>query len=113
MVSFAEALAERLQDKLVEIYLGDSYEEVNYADNAKTTNSVLVGKVVEALGDCLVINARYANKQKEIVFGNIIYVNAYNINAICELDGSGTLRDAFYSTDETPTLQPGGKHGRR
>lgn len=111
--TYAESIAELLYDKVVEIYLGDSYEEVTYADNSTSVHSALIGKVVSGSGDLLVINSIYIDAvTNEAKYGNMIYVNAYNIKAIVEIDGLGTYRDAIHSANDAAKYVPGGNPNR-
>lgn len=103
-MTYAESIALNLKDKLVQIYFGDVYEETFYADNSVKTPSVLIGKVVGAEGECLILNCFFRNDDGENVLGNVHYLNSINIQAITELDGNGTIKDAISSSNALKNL---------
>lgn len=99
--TFAEFLAETLQDKLVEIYLGDSYEEVSVEQISTSYPAVFCGKIVSAYRECLVINSVYVDKSKTINIGNLVFINERAIRALKQIDGKGVLEDMFLRSKES------------
>jgi hypothetical protein len=97
--TFAEFLAELFKDRFIEIYLGDSYEEVSMEQTSTSYPAVLCGKVVTAYRECLVINAAYVSgvpkpgKPQQLQLGNLLFVNERSIRALTEIDGKGILED--------------------
>ena len=61
--TFAELIAKTMKDKVVEVYIGDSYEDIKYDDSTTKYPAVLVGKVVTAYAECLVLNCIYVDKK--------------------------------------------------
>ncbi len=111
MPSYIEQVAELLEGKMVEVYIGDQYEEVSFSDNAKSVCSVLCGKLVSGTGELLILDSFFKDRHAKIMkHGNMIYINTYSVVAIVEINGNGTLRDAIHSADDSPGYQPGGKH---
>lgn len=108
MSTYIETVFEMLQDQMVEVYIGDTYESISYADSGKNNYAVIVGRFIDAKGDCMVLNSVH-RKGKILVHGNKIYINGYNIYAIVAMDGHGTIRDAILSADDSPFFQPQGK----
>lgn len=101
-ITFAELLAKTWAGKIVEVYIGDNYENVNYDDATVNYASVLIGKVVTAYAECLVLNCIYVDqKTKSHKFGNIVCLNERAIRTITEVDDSGVLRDTFLSTRDS------------
>lgn len=113
MKTYVESLVDFLKDKLVELYVGDQYEQVAYSDNTQNVSSVLVGKIVGGEGDCLIFDSLYRDKiDKKQKHGNIVYINGYNIRAACELNGSGSFRDSIVSVNDSPNFHLDGKHDK-
>jgi hypothetical protein len=108
MPTYIESVFEILKDQMVEVYIGDTFESISYSDSGKNNYAVLIGKFVDAKGDCLVLDSVH-RISKKLVHGNRIYVNGYNIFAIVALDGNGSIRDAVISADDSPFFQPHGK----
>lgn len=97
MPTYAETIVENLKDKLVQIYFGDSYEETHYDDSSRNIPAVIIGKVIGGAAECIILDCLYLDDNKERRFGNIQYINPYNIQAITEIDGRGTIKDAIDS----------------
>lgn len=98
---FAEFLAELFKDKFIEIYIGDSYEEVSTEQISTSYPAVLCGKVVSAYGECLIINSIYSSNDKKIRLGNFLFINQGAIKAITEIDGKGILEETFLRSKES------------
>lgn len=97
--TFAEFIAVLLKDRFVEIYMGDSYEEVSVEQISTSYPAVFCGKVVGAFKECLVLDSFYttvnSNKIKEQKMGNLIFINERGIRTLTEIDGQGTVNDLF------------------
>lgn len=94
--TFAEYVAELLKDKFVEIYLGDSFEEIKLEQNSMSYPAVFCGKVVAGYKECLIVNSFYTNNHNgPKILGNLIFINERSIRALKEIDGNGTINDLF------------------
>jgi len=97
--TFAELIAKTMKDKVVEVYIGDSYEDIKYDDSTTKYPAVLVGKVVPAYAECLVLNCIYVDQpSKKIKSGNIVCLNERAIRMLTEVDEKGLLIDTFLSS---------------
>lgn len=109
--TFAEFLAKVFKDKLVEIYLGDSYEEVSTEQISVSYPAVICGKVVAAYRECLVLSCAYTdpvqtgpkgyNQAKGFKFGNLMFISERAIRALNEIDGKGVLEDMLLRSRES------------
>ncbi len=99
--TLAEFIAEIFKDKLVEIYLSDSYEEVSTEQISQNYPAVFCGKVIAAYRECLVINCAYVNHSNRLQLGNLMFLSERAIKAISEVDGRGTIEDMFLRSKET------------
>lgn len=102
--TFAEFLAELFKDKFIEIYLGDSYEEVSTEQVSTSYPAVLCGKVVSAYRECLVINAAYIFNKK-IQLGNLLFINERSIRALTEIDNKGVFEDTLLRSRESLNIK--------
>lgn len=94
--SFAELIAELFKNKFVEIYLGDSFEEIKLEQNSVSYPAVFCGKVISAYKECLILNSFYTSDNKGTKqLGNIIFINERAIRSLKEIDGNGTINDLF------------------
>lgn len=96
--TFAEFIAELFKDKYVEIYMGDSYEEVKLEQNSMSYAAVFCGKVMGAYRECLVIDSFRtvgSGKSAGKTHGNVVFLNERAIKALREVDGFGTINDLF------------------
>ena len=101
--SFCEFIGEILKDRLVEVYMGDKYEEVSTEQITTPYPSVFCGKVVGGYKNCLILNCSYV-KSKKIEVGNIIFLNEISIKAINEIDGHGILKDMLLDSQESISI---------
>ncbi len=102
--TLAEFIATVFKDKLIEIYLGDSYEEISVEQISTSYPAVFCGKVVGAYKECLVISAAYAGIDKAIKFGNLMFISERAIRALNEIDGNGVMEDMFLRSKESLIL---------
>ena len=99
--TYAEFIYSLFKDKYIEIYLGDSYEEISVEQISSSYPAVFCGKVVAAFKECLAIEAIHVTKQKAVKGGNIIFVNERAIRALSEVDSeTGSLQDMILRSNE-------------
>jgi hypothetical protein len=99
--TFAEFLAEIFKDKFIEIYVGDSYEDVSTEQVSTTYPAVFCGKVVAAYRECLIVNCAFAGQTGHLQLGNMMFINERAIRALSEVDGQGTVEDMMLRSKET------------
>lgn len=100
--TFAEFIASVFKDKFVEIYLGDSYEEVSTEQISTAYPAVFCGKVVTAYRECLVVNSVFVNSStKKLQLGNLMFISEKAIRALNEIDGNGIIEDMFLRSKES------------
>lgn len=94
--SFAEFIADLYKDKIVEIYLGDSYEEVSTEQTSMAYPAVFTGRVVGAYKECLVLDSIYDDlSERTHKFGKFIIINERSIRVLSEVSGKGVLEHNF------------------
>jgi hypothetical protein len=98
--TFAEFLAVLFKNKFIEIYLGDSYEEVSMEQTSMSYPAVFCGKVIGAFKECLVISSVYVHNKK-MQLGNLMFINERAIRALNEIDGHGVMEDMFLRSKES------------
>lgn len=98
--TFAEFIVSLFKDKIIEIYVGDAYENLSTEQTSTDYPSVFCGKVVGAFKECLIISCVYNDRTKE-KFGNMIFINERAIRALNEVDNAGVLEDMFMRSRET------------
>ncbi len=97
--TMAELVAKIWAGKVIEVYIGDTFEDIKYDDSTQKYVAILVGKVIDAYGECLVMNCVYIDQiSKSAKLGNIVCLNERSIRTITEVDGSGILKDTFLSS---------------
>lgn len=100
-ITFAELINKIWNGKLVEVYIGDTYEDVKLEESSSKYASVLIGKVVAAYAECLVLNCAYVegpSRQQEIKLGSIVCLNERAIRTITVVDKTGVLKDTFINS---------------
>lgn len=98
--TFAEFVAALFKDKFIEIYLGDSYEEVSIEQISMSYPAVFCGKVIGAFKECLIISSVFC-KNKKLHLGNLMFINERAIRAFNEIDGNGVMEDMFLRSKES------------
>jgi len=99
--SFAELIEKVWGGKIIEIYIGDSYEDIKFDESTTRNPAIVVGRVITAYAECLVLNCAYVDQAtKKIQFGNIVCLNERSVRTITEVDEAGILRDTFLNTGD-------------
>jgi hypothetical protein len=99
--TFAEFIATVFKDRFIEIYVGDTYENVSTEQISTDYPAVFCGKVVTAFKECLVISAAYIGKDKVLKLGNLMFINERAIRALNEVDGDGIMEEMFLRSKES------------
>lgn len=100
--TFAEFIALVFKDKFIEIYLGDSYEDVSLEQTNTSYPAVFCGQVVTAYRECLVLKGVYNNAAtKTPTLGNLVFISERAIRALNEIDGKGIIEDMFLRSRES------------
>ena len=95
-LTMAEFIAKVWKDKVVEIYIGDTYEDLKFEDSTQKSPAILVGKVVAAYAECLILNCAFSDPITcNMQFGNIVALNERGIRTITEIDDTGILKNTF------------------
>lgn len=93
-----ETILPLLQNKYVEVYIGDTYEELSFSDHSQMVNGVIYGKLLTVIGDFFVLDTFYVDKKDgEVKSGNIIFINSWHIAALSPVDDNGSMADALLS----------------
>lgn len=104
--TLAEFICALYQDKYIEVYLGDSYEEVSTEQISTSYPAVFCGKVVAAFKECLVLNSFYADRvSKKMKHGNMVLINERAIRGLTEIDGNGIMEDMFLRSKESLVIK--------
>ena len=99
--SFAELIVKVWAGKVVEVYIGDTYEDIKTEEISYKVPAVVIGKVITAYRECLVMDCAYIDQTTGTPkFGNIICLNERGIRHVTEVDGSGMLKDTFLNSKD-------------
>lgn len=100
--TIAEFIATLFHGKFIEIYLGDTYEDISLEQTSTAYPAVFCGKVVTAYRECLVINSVYVNPStKKLQLGNLMFISERAIRGLNEIDGNGIIEDMFLRSKES------------
>jgi hypothetical protein len=100
--TIAEFIAELFKDKFVEIYVGDSYEDISTEQVSVSYPAVFCGKIIGAYRECLIINCAYAhNHTKKLELGKMLFISERAIRALTPVDGKGVFEDTLLRSRET------------
>jgi len=98
--TFAEFLVEIFKDKIIEVYVGDTYEDINTEQVSVSYPAVFCGKLIAAYRECLILNCAFTSG-RHLQFGNIMFINERAIRALNEIDGKGILKDMMLRSEES------------
>jgi hypothetical protein len=99
--TFAEFIAEIFDGKFIEVYVGDSYEDVSTEQINTSYPAVFCGKVISAYRECLIMSCVFVNQSRHLELGNIMFINERAIRALSEVDGKGIIEDMMLRSKET------------
>jgi hypothetical protein len=103
---FSDELLTKMKGKLLEIYIGDQFETIEFDDYSQPQNCVVIGKLVDVLDRVIVLECYYVDKKtKELRKDNRVFLNSFQIRAMTELDGKGSLGDIFLSVNDAPKIR--------
>lgn len=102
--TYAEVIFDKLNGKLVEILIGESYEELTLDQISSHYPAVIVGKVVEACGQVLILDCLYVNNRQHS-FGKTVYLNDYSIKMLSEIDDKSTIEDLLLRGRDTRAIR--------
>ena len=104
--TLGEFIGTLFKDKFIEIYLGDSYEEVSLDQTSCAYPAVFCGKVVGAYRECLIINSVFINEDKKLQLGHLMFINERAIRGLNEvIEGNGIIEDMFLRSKETSKIK--------
>lgn len=104
--TLAEFIAILFKDKFIEIYLGDSYEEISTEQVSTSYPAVFCGKVIGAYRECLVVSSVFVNStSKKPQLGNLLFLSERAIRGLNEIDGNGTMEDMFLRSSESGIIK--------
>ncbi len=89
---FIAAIIMKLQDKEVEVYLGDSGYSLKYSEYDFNLKNIIRGKVKEGIGDCLILEVGDIKKSE-------VFVNSWSIKCIVPVDDPHFIKDVFTHED--------------
>ena len=99
--TFAEFIVEVFRDQFIEIYVGDSYEDVSTEQVSTTYPAVFCGKVVGAYRECLIISSAFVAQNNKLQLGNLMFISERAIRALNQIDGNGTIEDMMLRSKES------------
>jgi hypothetical protein len=104
-LTMAELIAKVWAGKFVEIYIGDTYEDIKLEDTTQKVPAILVGQIITAYAECIILNCAYNEPRTgKIAFGNVVCLNERGIRTITEIDLKGGLKDTFLDVKDGPRV---------
>lgn len=102
----SDVLTQYFIGKYLELYIGDQVETLEFTDHSVPENCVIYGKLIEVLDRFLVFDCFYVDKKdNNVKSGNIVFINFFQIRAMSELNGVGSLGDVFLSVNDAKRIQ--------
>ena len=102
--TLAEFISTLFKGKYLEIYVGDSYEEVSFEQTSQSYPAVFCGKIIDAFKECLIIETVYVSKDKTVKSGSIMFINERAIRGMCEVNAEYSLEDMILRSSEVSAI---------
>jgi hypothetical protein len=93
-----------MKGKYLELYIGDQCMTLDYDEMSVPQNSSIFGKLIDVLDRFVVLECIYV-QEGTLKRGNKIYINAFQIRAMTELDMNGSLQDIFLNVKDAQTVR--------
>lgn len=94
-----------LKNELLEVSVGDEYEELLTSDTVKKINGVIYGVLLNIIDDLMVLDCYYLNKNNQLVSGNIVYINTWAVKMFTKANSEGSLKDVMLSAAHTRKMK--------
>lgn len=92
--------------KIFQFYIGDQSENIEFTDYSIPQNSCIYGKIAEVLDRFVKLNCYYIDPvTKKLRSENAIWLNTFQIRAMSELDGNGSLSDVFLHSKDASKIR--------
>jgi hypothetical protein len=103
---FSDELLTKFKGKVLEVYIGDQSETINYDDYSVPKNCSIFGKLIDVLDRFVIFDCYYIDpKTKILKTDNSVYINLFQIRAMTEVNGKGSLGDIFLSVDASKAVR--------
>lgn len=99
--TMAEFIAELYKDRYVEIYLGDTYEDVSTEQISTSYPAVFCCKVITAYKECLVLKPIYVEKDRTVRSSGLLFVSERAIRALSEIDNEMVIQDMILRSSDS------------
>lgn len=104
-MSKLSSLLETLKGELLEISIGDDYEDIVLSDTTRKVNGVIFGILTDIVDDFLIVDSFFINKNGEVQTGNVIYINTWHVKVFTKVKSNGCLNDVLLSTTHTRRIK--------
>lgn len=96
---YLKVVAKHLMGKYVEVYEGgNEHGSYDFSEKIRTEKSIIYGKLLDVEGSCLIIEVRKNNKKTGTSYYGKVFLNSWNISAICET--STSISNVYTSEEE-------------
>ena len=102
---FTDELLNQYKGKILELYIGDQSETLNYDEVSVPKNCCIFGKLIDVLDRVIVLDCYYIDPSGIVRSGNKIIINSFQIRAMTEVDGNGSLGDVFLSVSAAKKIR--------
>lgn len=103
---FSDELLNKFKGKILEIYIGDQCETLNFDEYSVPKNCSIFGKLIDVLDRYVILECCYIDHTTKALRSDlIVYINTFQIRAMTELDGRGSLDDIFTSAADAAKIR--------
>ena len=103
---FSDELLNKFKGKILELYIGDQCETLNFEEYSVPKNCSIFGKLIDVLDRYLILECYYIDSRSKGLRSDLtVYINTFQIRAMTELDGKGSLDDIFTSATDADRIR--------
>jgi hypothetical protein len=103
---FSDELLEKFKGKIIQLYIGDQCETLNFEDFSVPQNCCICGKLIDVLDRFIILDCYFFDpKSKQLKTGNHAYINTFQIRAMTEINGIGSLSDIFLHVNDAKLVR--------
>ena len=103
---FSDELLIKYKGKVLELYIGDQCETLNFEDFSVPQNCSILGNLIDVLDRFIILDCYYVDaKTKQLKTGNNVYINAFQIRAMTEVNDKGSLGDIFLHVNDSKLIR--------
>jgi hypothetical protein len=95
-----------LKGKIVECYIGDQGESIEFNDFSIPVNCVIIGRLCEVMDRAIQLDCYFIDQRTgALTSGHLVWINSFQLRVMTELNGVGRLNDIFLNSKSSEKVR--------